>query len=178
MFMMMLILLTRLLLFFLVFSFVRSLISIDVLLKFSIDPLHSMIIILLELFIYFAVPVRSRSSTMIGLVFNAIVAEGLEELEPVGEMVAVALSDSLAWDMVEIELNDGGDFLNDFLYFLAGGEGGLWDFEDIDHAVWEDNFINLKVYILMPQRLDLPDVPLDAHIVEDVHCQVYYLRVL
>lgn len=80
--------------------------------------------------------------------------------------------------MVEIELNDGGDFLNDFLYFLAGGEGGLWDFEDIDHAVGEDNFINLKVYILMPQRLDLPDVPLDAHIVEDVHCQVYYLRVL
>lgn len=74
--------------------------------------------------------------------------------------------------MVEIQFDDRGDLLDYFLDFLPGAQGGLGDFEDVYHGVWEDYFVDLEVDVLVAQGLDMADVTLDAHVVEDVDGEV------
>ena len=106
---------------------------------------------------------------------DEVVGEGLEELQPVGNVVDVPLGDGFPRDVVQVQLDDGGDLLDDLLYLLPRAQGALRDLEDIDHAVGEDDLVDLEVNVLVLQRLDVPDVPLDPHVLENIHSQVYYL---
>lgn len=84
-------------LFLLVVTIISFFISIGVLIKFSVNSLDSIIIV----FLFFEVQILPVSvgfgtAPVVGLIFlEVIIAESFKELQPIGEMVAIALSDGL-----------------------------------------------------------------------------------
>lgn len=93
-------------------------------------------------------------------------------MQPISQMSHIALSNSLPLNMVQVNANNSGDLVDDPLYFLACGEGRIRNFENIDHTIREDNLIDFKVDIFVHQSLNTPNISLDAHILEDVDCNV------
>ena len=114
--------LVRLIFFFLVAVF-RFFICVGVLVELSVHSLNSVIVVFVLLKIrIFSVSVGFGTATVICLVLlEVVVAEGLKQLKPIGKMVSITLGDGLARNVVEIELDDGGNLFDDFLYFLASG---------------------------------------------------------
>jgi hypothetical protein len=90
--------------------------------------------------------------------------------------MAIALGNGFTWDVVKVKFDDGGDFLNDLLNFLASGEVGWGDLEKVDHTVWEDDHVDLKVDVLMHEGFDVADISFDANILKNVYGQVDDLR--
>lgn len=84
----------------------------------------------------------------------------------------IPLGNSLALNMVQVNTNNSGYLVDDPLYLLACGEGGIRDFEYIDHAIREDNLIDFEVNIFVHESLDTTNISFDADILKDPDCYI------
>lgn len=88
-------------------------------------------------------------------------------------MCRFAVGDSLAWDMIEIILDEFWDEINDTLYFLPGSQRLiLAKSEEMDDGLGEDDLTYLKVNLLIFEYLDLLDPSTNTHILKDVDSDV------
>lgn len=74
--------------------------------ELTVHTLHSKVFLFLELLVGVAITVRFRASAVVGRILDAVVAQGLKQLQPIGQMIHVALCDFLPRYMVEIQLDD------------------------------------------------------------------------
>ena len=75
--------------------------------------------------------------------------------------------------MVEVVVDNFGDEVDDSLYFLSCRKRVvLAQPEEVNDGFWEDDFAYFEVDLLVFEDLDLLDPATDAHVLEDVDCDV------